>query len=92
MESAWIGKIDDDLQRLHRRAPTSNVRVDCLVWMDGTAVTEVERLIHREGGEVRHHVDVVPGLTVALPLKALSIVASSQLVLQVEADHGYAIS
>jgi hypothetical protein len=74
-----------------KRAPTSNVRVDCLVWTDGIAITGIERFIHRQGGAVRHRVDVVRGLTEALPLKPLGAVASSQLLLQVEADYGYTI-
>lgn len=84
----WIQKLDATLRRRYEKSP-DGVQVDCLVRTDQPASVEVEQIIRSQGGVVRHHIKLVPGLSAEMPVEALCIVASSDHVLQIDADYEY---
>ena len=89
MSGAWVEKLDVTLQRLNAEAACAEMVVDCLIVTDSMAWSDVETLIEGHGGTVLHRIGIVPCLTAVLPVGALAAVASSDHVLQVEADLGY---
>jgi hypothetical protein len=90
MPRAWVGKLDITLQHhLNGGAACPATVVDCMILTDSTAWSDVETLIEGHGGTVLHRIGIAPGLTAALPVRALGAIASSEHVLQVEADLGY---
>jgi hypothetical protein len=91
MRRTWVEKLDVTLQRLNTEGTCAATVVDCLILTDSTSWSDVETLIEDQGGIVHHRIGTVPGLTAALPVSALGAVASSEHVLQVEADLGYSI-
>lgn len=89
MQHTWVDKLDVTLRRLTDGVDSAATVVDCLIMTDSSAWHDVESLIEEQGGTVYHRIEIVPGLTAALPVGALGAIASSEHVLQVEADLGY---
>jgi hypothetical protein len=84
-----MSKVTDDLRVSLEESRDGDTLAECLVSIDDNGAAEVHSLIVNLGGNVRHHVSVVPGLVAILPMRAIGPVASNEHVVLVEGDGTY---